>query len=307
MALRADWLPALAAFECAARHQNFAHAAAELHLTASAVSHHVRRLEARLGVVLFQRHARGVSLTNEGRRLADSASTALTDVETVLASLRAPLPERDRLKIATLHSLLYTWLLPKIARFAQAHPRARLELETGIEPSRFDDGGPDLAVRHGQGHWPNLTAHHLMDDGLFPVASPTLPGLVRITRPEQIASLPLLHDLARQGWADWFRGAGLVGTKFVERHSFTDSTDALQAAALGMGAALARTQIAEPYLASGQLVRLPGPVVASRWNYFVVYPAHRRLRPIAQSFVDWLLHDTRAERMRRTAARTAAR
>ena len=75
MAIRSDWLPALAAFESAARHQNFAHAAEELHLTASAVSHHVRKLESRLGVALFQRHARGVSLTAEGRHLADTAPT----------------------------------------------------------------------------------------------------------------------------------------------------------------------------------------------------------------------------------------
>src|SRR5690554_4324844 len=67
MTLRSDLLPALVAFESAARHQNFAHAAEELHLTASAVSHHVRKLESRLGVALFQRHVRGVSLTAEGR------------------------------------------------------------------------------------------------------------------------------------------------------------------------------------------------------------------------------------------------
>ena len=76
MSLRTDWLVPLGAFEAAARHQNFARAAEQLHLTASAVSHHVRRLEARLGVVLFQRHARGVTLTAEGRRLADATSSA---------------------------------------------------------------------------------------------------------------------------------------------------------------------------------------------------------------------------------------
>src|SRR5690242_21821115 len=105
MALRSDWLPALAAFESAARHQNFAHAAEELHLTASAVSHHVRKLEARLGVTLFQRHARGVSLTAEGRRLADSASIAMSDLESVLSGLRPQARGRERLHINTLHSL----------------------------------------------------------------------------------------------------------------------------------------------------------------------------------------------------------
>src|SRR5207342_1056834 len=111
MALRADLLPALAAFESAARHQNFAHAAEELHLTASAVSHHVRKLESRLGVVLFQRHARGVSLTAEGRRLADSASSALADMDGVLRGLRSATDDSERVRISTLHSLAYTWLI----------------------------------------------------------------------------------------------------------------------------------------------------------------------------------------------------
>ena len=62
MPIRPTVLPAFAVFAAAARHQNFAHAAEELHLTASAVSHHVRRLETTLGVTLFQRHARGVVL-----------------------------------------------------------------------------------------------------------------------------------------------------------------------------------------------------------------------------------------------------
>ena len=91
MVLRPDWLPALSAFESAARHQNFAHAAEELNLTASAVSHHVRKLEARLGVVLFQRHARGVTLTQEGRLLADASGSALADMEAALRSLRGGL------------------------------------------------------------------------------------------------------------------------------------------------------------------------------------------------------------------------
>ena len=112
MVLRPDWLPALSAFESAARHQNFAHAAEELSLTASAVSHHVRKLEARLGVSLFQRHARGVTLTAEGRQLADSASNALADMDGVLRGLRAGSGDGERVRITTLHSLTHSWLLP---------------------------------------------------------------------------------------------------------------------------------------------------------------------------------------------------
>ncbi|HEX8701176.1 MAG TPA: LysR substrate-binding domain-containing protein [Myxococcaceae bacterium] len=289
MTLRPDWLPALAAFEAAARHQNFAHAAEELHLTASAVSHHVRKLEAQLEVALFQRHARGVSLTAEGRQLADAASTALADVDSVLRGLRSAREEQDRVRITTLHSLAYTWLLPRLPAFAAAHPRIRLTVDTETALTRFDESGPDLGIRYGPGHWPELTAQHLMDEALFPVASPKLPGLGTFTEPTHVARLPLIADLSRQGWHDWFRAAGVHGARLDERYRFSDTTDALNAAAFGLGAALAREQIAAPYLAEGRLVRLPGPSVKARFGYYVVYPSHRRLRPAARAFVDWLL------------------
>lgn len=64
MALKPALLIPLVAFEAAARHQNFARAGKELHLTASAISHHVRQLEARLGAALFVRHARGARCTS---------------------------------------------------------------------------------------------------------------------------------------------------------------------------------------------------------------------------------------------------
>jgi LysR family transcriptional regulator, glycine cleavage system transcriptional activator len=293
MALRADWLPALTAFESAARHQNFAHAAEELHLTASAVSHHVRKLESRLGVALFQRHARGVSLTLEGRQLADAAGTALADVDGVLRSLRGARDDDGRVRITTLHSLTYTWLLPRLPAFVDAHPGIRLNVDTEIALTRFDEGGPDLGIRHGPGHWPGITSHFLMDESLFPVVSPAYARRERIETAADIARHPLIADHARQGWHDWFRAAHVHGAKFEERYTFSDTTDALQAAATGLGIALARSRIATPYLERGELQGLPVPALPARWGYYVVYPAHRRLRPAAQAFVDWLLDSVR--------------
>jgi LysR family glycine cleavage system transcriptional activator len=291
MTLRSDWLPALAAFESAARHQNFAHAAEELHLTASAVSHHVRKLEARLGVSLFLRHARGVSLTAEGRELADAAGNALADLDGTLRGLRGRRQETPRVRITTLHSLSFSWLLPRLPRFAAAHPEVALGFETDAALSRFDDGGPDLGIRHGPGHWPGLSAHPLMDETLYPVAAPTLAGVDALREPADIARLPLVADLARQGWPDWFRAAGVHGLRFEERYRFVDSTGSLQAAVNGLGAVLARDRLLGPFLADGRLRRLPGPALKARWSYHIVYPAHRRLRPGAQAFVDWLLAD----------------
>ena len=297
MSLRPDWLSALSAFEAAARHQNFAHAAEELHLTASAVSHHVRKLETRLGVALFQRHARGVTLTAEGRRLADAAGSALTDLEGVLRGLRGAREDHDRVRISTLHSLTQAWLLPRLPAFAALHPRISIAIDTEIALTRFDDGGPDLGIRHGPGHWAGLTSHHVMDDALFPVANADIAK--RVSTSADIATLPLVADLARQGWHDWFRAADVHGVQLDVRHTFSDSTDALEAAARGLGATLAREKIATPWLDDGRLRRLPGPILPARWSYHIVYPSHRRLRPAAQAFVDWLLAVSAEERARR--------
>ena len=70
-----------------------------------------------------------------------------------------------------------------------------------------------------------------------------------------------------------------------------DATVAMKAAAAGLGIALARSRIAVPYLERGQLIRLPVPAMPARWGYYLVYPAHRRLRPAAQAFLEWLMQN----------------
>jgi len=295
MQLRPTLLPSLGVFAAAARHQNLAHAAEELHLTASAVSHHVRKLESLLGVSLFQRHARGVKLTPEGRQLADAATAALADVAAVAGALH---PQADviPLKVTTLHSLAYCWLLPRLPRFCAAHPQVRVEFDSSPALARFDDNGPDLGIRYGTGHWPGVTSHHLMDDELFPVASPALPGVRAVTTPAQITTLPMLSDLGPQGWREWFRDAGVHGPQLPTAHVFSDSTDVMRAAVYGLGAALARKHIATPYLQRYELVRLPGPAIRARFAYYAVHATHRTLSPAGRSFLDWLKDQAKDER-----------
>jgi LysR family glycine cleavage system transcriptional activator len=293
MSLLPATLPAFAVFVVAARHQNFARAAEELGLTASAVSHHVRTLERTLGVRLFHRHARGANLTTEGRTLADSVGAALSDIDAMATSLRRSPRNVHRLRVATLHSLNYCWILPRLKSFVEAQPRVRITFESTVTLARFDASGPDLAIRHGAGYWPGLTAHHLMDEVLFPAAAPDLPNIRGLAEPAQIARLPLVTDLAYQGWPDWFRSAGLRGVSLPEMHTFNDSTEALRAAASGLGAVLARSRLAGPYLESGELVRLPGPALQARFGYYAVHPTHRRPNQAAAAFIQWLQQTAR--------------
>jgi DNA-binding transcriptional LysR family regulator len=127
-----------------------------------------------------------------------------------------------------------------------------------------------------------------MDDALFPVASPSLPGLEKIDCPAAIAELVLLADNGFQGWRDWFRAAGLRGMHLPAAHMLSDSSGVLRAAAAGIGAALARKRIVESYLKDGVLQRLPGPALTARFSYYAVHPAHRMPSPAAEAFIDWL-------------------
>ena len=197
---------------------------------------------------------------------------------------------KGRLRVATLHSLTYCWILPRLKEFTAAHPRIRLTFESGLALTRFDGDGPDLAIRHGAGYWQGLTAHHILDEELFPAAAVDFPGIRDLTDPAQIAKLPLVTDSSVQGWADWFRAAGLRGIALPDMHTFNDSTDALQAAACGLGVVLARSRLVGPHLHSGALVRLPGPALKARFGYYAVHPAHRRPSAAAAAFIQWLQH-----------------
>jgi DNA-binding transcriptional LysR family regulator len=79
-------------------------------------------------------------------------------------------------------------------------------------------------------------------------------------------------------------------------HIFTESTDSVMAAALGLGAALTRSRIGAPYLRSGQVVRLPGPALRTRFAYYAVYPSHRRPTPAVTAFIEWLEDEARADK-----------
>ena len=206
-----------------------------------------------------------------------------------MQDLRSGRDDAHTVRITTLHSFAYTWLIPKLPAFAAAHPDIRLRVDTEIALTRFDDVGPDLGIRHGPGRWPGLAARHLMDESLFPVAAPSLPGVGDVRGPADILRLPLVADLSHQGWHDWVRVQRLHGARIDERFVFSDSTDMLRAAAFGLGVALAREHIVAPWLASGQLLRLPGKAIAGRYAYHVVYPAHRRPRPAVQRVIDWLV------------------
>lgn len=280
-------LTTLRAFEAAARLESFSRAAEEISVTHSAVSHQIRALERALGIALFERHGRRVSLTAAGRHFADRVGAALRDIAEAAQFIRRG--ERDNLlTISTLPSFAARWLLPRMGRFMEQHPEIAISIHTSVSLVDLERDGVHLAIRFGSGNWPRLEAQKFLDDEFFPVASPRFNEGRLPKRPADLAKLRLMRS-DDEPWAPWFRAAGL---KLDEPRGpvFSDSALLLQAALDGRGIALARRSIAEDDLRAGKLVRLFNVALPAHGANYLVWPKGK-LSGNAALLRDWLLQE----------------
>src|SRR3546814_7436331 len=140
-------LNALRAFEAAARHLNFTRAAIELCVSQGAVSHHVAQLERRLGVRLFHRLPRGLSLTDEGRALVPVLAEAFDRVGATLDQYAGG-RFREVLKVGVVGTFATGWLLPRLDAFARAHPAIDLRISTNNNRVDLDRKSTRLHSSH---------------------------------------------------------------------------------------------------------------------------------------------------------------
>src|SRR5947209_2029443 len=211
MTARLPSLNGLRAFEAAARHLSFTAAAAELNVTQTAISHQIRRLETELGIRLFVRQNRSLTLTSEAREYLPGIRAAFNDLR--LATDRLLRRDNDHvLTVSTLSSFAAKWLLPRLPAFQEAHPGIDVRITTSTSLVDFNHGDVDAAIRYGRGRWSGLRADWLTADELFPVCSPALlKGDKPVRRPDDLAGQTLLHTSGAYGddWRLWLTAAGL--------------------------------------------------------------------------------------------------
>ena len=279
-------LHALHGFVLVARHANLTRAAAAANLTVSALSHQMRALEQRLGRTLLIREARGVRLTDDGRALLDRIAPHLEAIEQALR----PFPvRRDRvLTLSLLPSMANSWLMPRLPDFVATHPDIELSLRSDVALVNFErDRELDAALRFGPGQWAGLSALHLFDDWITPVASPVLLQRLGASAATPLAELPLLGDPAGR-WEEWFccYDPGPAPTRFVAH--FDDSESLHRAAVEGLGVALGRMTLARPLIDAGHLLPLSAQRLPAEWSHYLVWPARSDAHPALQRFRDWL-------------------
>lgn len=282
-------LAALRAFEAAARHQNFSRAAEEVHLTHGAISHQVRALEEELGLQLFARNGKRITITPEGEHFAAVIREALSLIADAADALKNT-RQQQRLAITALPSFAARWLSPRLGQFIEQYPELEVSLQSSNHLTDFIKESVDIGIRFGLGKYPGLQSEFLMHDSYYPVASPQFNGGDLPATPAQMARLPLLR-CALEPWEPWFRLAGLDHPEPSGGLVFQDSSMLARAAVDGQGIALGRHAIVERDLASGQLVRLFDIALPSPVSYYLVYPAKSLEKPQVRAFRDWLLRE----------------
>lgn len=281
-------LSALQAFEAIARRRSFALAAQELHLTPSAVSHQLAKLEGLLCVRLFERSARGVTLTPAGQSYLQRVGSALGSINTATEALRHGM--QNTLHLHCSPSFASLWLMPRIARFRRAFPHISLSLSASHIHSDFHLGLVDVDIRYGLPNWPHLEVEPVFMEKVMPLASPAFIREHTLHHPEDLLRTPLIQSVVNVAqWADWFARFHPAERPDQIALRFDRAMMSLDAAVQSLGVALESATLGQSLIATGRLQPVFGhDMVLEVQGHFLVYPARHAARPEVKAFLEWM-------------------
>ena len=287
MPRRVPALSALRAFEAAARRRSFKLAANELSLTATAISHRIRALEAELRTPLFVRKTRAVELTPDGQTLYAAVREGFDAISAGIE--RIGQRSRRSVTLSTTPAFAAKWLVPRLAQFQADYPDIDLNVQASTQPVDLHAGDVDLAIRYGLGRYPGLTSTLLLADRYAPVASPAL----KARHAQDIRSRRLIHFDWQQAlpvdltWSAWFRVAGLRPLRSNAGIRYSEESHAIQAAVAGQGVALLSLILVDQELKLGLLEANVEPHLEGLSYYIVRSPTQAR-SPAVATVEAWL-------------------
>lgn len=284
-------LKALLAVEATARHGSFSKAAEELNVTQSAVSHLVSQAEECLGAALLDRASRPVRPTIQGHRYLGAVVSALN----ILKSEGQHLQERHGAKTLTVSCNLgygNFWLLPKLKDFHEANPGITVNMVTTYQGLPELSEGIDLAIRFGNGDWPDCRSRLLFREWIVPVASAAyIEQAPPIRKPADLLEHTLLHASARDkswfDWDQWFDHFKIPRSGSLGGPGFDNHVMMMQAALAGGGVALGWKGTAGGFIDQRQLTAvLPDRIEVEGSVYLTQRIGHSHKAP--ELFADWL-------------------
>lgn len=278
-------------FEAAARHESFSLAADELGMTQTAISKQIAQLERDLGTALFERRNRAVFLTDEGRKLGQVVSAALSGIASEVAYIRGD-GRSDELVLHCQLCEAFYWLMPRLAHFHERHPGTELRVVSALKPLTEAQTPFDVAIQTTGRPSGTAKLAFTVSDEVFPVCAPALidPSALPLDHDDLAAYALLSHRVTPQDWMDWpdwFEaiGAAQMSMRFMHFDSFPL---VLQAAVAGQGVALGWKRTVQGMIDERKLIRPCRETVVRPAELAVYQGSGGRLHPMTKPLLAWL-------------------
>ncbi|SAK90099.1 LysR family transcriptional regulator [Caballeronia hypogeia] len=282
-------MEALIAFEAAARHLSFTRSADELALTQSAVGRQVAGLEEYLGLPLFNRFKKRLSLTEVGKHYAEQVRRHLDRIERDTLDAMAYRNAGGVLELAVIPTFATRWLIPRMPEFYAKHERIIVNLTTRAEPFLFTDTPFDAAIHFGERVWPGAITKYLFGEEITAVCSPRLLDGRKTLSAAELAQSTLLHQSARpDAWRQYLALAGLHEVDCMKGQRYELFSMLVEAARAGLGIALVPRFLVAHELEIGELVLPCDLFLRSEKGYYLVYPEDKQNSPLLEAFETWL-------------------
>jgi len=280
-------LAALRAFDAAARKGSFRAAAEALAVTPTAISHHIRGLEDHLGLKLFDRRAREVALTEDGKRLAETTAKAFGMLDDTISALQRS--SRNVVRLAAGPIFTARWLMPRISDLWEKLPDIELQVVPSYRPRIGDQSYADIVIS-----WERIAempAQSLKLLELRPVAIASKAYIAqhgRVEGPRDLQTKPILHQRNHWGWLDWFAAMEVHLDGPLQGPVFEDANILLRGAAEGQGAIVGWLPLIDQDLREGRVVRLFDEEIKPTHGYFIQQGNSAQIRRVTQAVIDWL-------------------
>ena len=295
MATRIPSLASLKAFEAVAKHLSFRQAADELCVTHAAISHQIKLLETELGVKLFNRTSRLVTLTNEGCSYYPIIRDSLDAIAKGTEKLKRE-KGYEELVVQSYSSFINAWLLSRLTQFQSQNPMIHVRLKTSFEDADFERQQFDVGIFNGPFADDHLYTLELFSIDMFPVYSPALNSAhLPLDRPADLEHHLLLQIPSIKNepddWAIWLSAAGVEIDKVKFGPVFDNYPLALQAAFEGQGLVMARRPFAAAEIANRRLIQ-PFDLSVNEPASWVQVTKHKPEPGSAVClFTEWLRHE----------------
>lgn len=279
-------LNTLRVFEEVARHHSFSKAAQDLNVTQGAVSRQIKQLEDYLGVTLFVRTARGLSLTTSGAAFSQQLGDVFDTLERSVQTIRVP-NLRQRLRIVAPPTWATRWLSERLPAFCERYPDISLSV-TSDAPSEHRTE-IDCLIRFGVDPLAQGSSHLLVRERHIAVASPKL---FKNGHPPELANHTLLHILHEgkrlQVWENWRSAMNREDIDPDRGLEFSTLDQVIHTALAAGGVAVIDRQMIEKELDEGSLLPITPVEVIGPYGYWLDVPADKQGLSKVQLFTEWL-------------------